>query len=51
MEKNYICTICLWEGIEEELSTNTDLSDNNIGHEIGFNKCCPECYSEEIEEI
>ena len=38
-----ICNNCLWEGVEEELKTFVDLSDENIGHEIGYVRGCPIC--------
>ena len=44
---NRYCESCGWEGTEEELKTSTDLSET----EVGYNKCCPECRCEEIEEL
>ena len=38
-----LCNNCLWEGVEEELETFVDLSDENIGHEIGYMRGCPIC--------
>ena len=44
----HFCTDCCWEGTEDELKTNTDLSGDS---EVGYNKSCPECRSEDIEEL
>ena len=43
----HTCLDCGWDGTEDELKTSTDLSET----EVGYNKCCPECRSEEIEEV
>ena len=46
-ENTHTCLECSWEGMENELKTNTDLSQT----EVGYNECCPECRSEDIEEL
>jgi len=45
----HTCINCCWEGMEDDLKTNTDLSGET--HDIGYNKCCPICRSEDIEEL
>jgi fructosamine-3-kinase len=50
-EPTKFCPNCHWEGREEDLGTTTDLSDENIGHEVGYGKCCPKCRYENIEEL
>lgn len=37
------CNMCDWIGSEEELKTFTDLSDNNISHDISYFTGCPNC--------
>lgn len=46
-EATHECTSCGWEGTEDEMGTVTDLSQR----EIGYDKCCPECRCEEVEEL
>jgi hypothetical protein len=37
------CNNCDWEGYEEDLQIFTDLSDNNVSHDIHYFKGCPDC--------
>ena len=37
------CNNCGWEGYENDLKLFTDLSDNNVSHDIQYFKGCPEC--------
>jgi len=43
----HTCMECGWEGTEDDLRTTTDLSQKDIQ----YGKCCPECRSEDIEEL
>lgn len=48
MELNTVrCNNCFWEGNEEELQTFVDLSDNDISHDIGYIRGCPNCETDE----
>ena len=37
----------MWEGTEEELETFVDLSDSDVGHDIGYYPGCPNCQTDE----
>lgn len=50
-EPTLYCPKCSWEGNEEDLGTTTDLSDENIKHEIGYGKCCPKCRNKNIQKL
>ena len=43
----HTCLECGWEGTEDDLQVTTDLSQK----EVQYGKCCPECRSEEVEEL
>ena len=47
MENTIICNNCLWEGNEEELKTFTDLSDNEVNHDINYSIGCPNCETDD----
>ena len=44
-----VCNSCGWEGLEEDLIMLTDLSDKEVGHDVEYNKACPNCKS--IEDL
>jgi len=46
-EDTHTCMECGWQGTEDDLKTTTNLSER----EVQYSKCCPECRSEDIEEI
>ena len=41
------CNNCGWEGYENDLKLFTDLSDNNVSHDIQYFKGCPECKTDD----
>lgn len=41
------CNWCDWEGYEDDLKLEVDLSDNLISHDVQYRKVCPECLSED----
>ena len=49
MEKKFEvrCNNCEWEGYEEDLQIFTDLSDNNVSHDIHYFKGCPNCKTDD----
>lgn len=41
------CNNCGFEGVEDELVTLTDLSDNDNDHDIHYFKGCPHCLTDD----
>lgn len=41
------CNNCYWTGVEDELQTFVDLSDQLVGHDINYFKGCPECKTDD----
>jgi len=45
-EQNTVrCNNCMWEGVEDDLKTFTDLGDN-LGHNVEYFKGCPDCQTD-----